>query len=122
MNIEDYRNYCMSKKEVTEHFPFDDDVLVFKVCNKMFALASLSKWENGDGFINLKCDADYAQELRAEYDGIIAGYHMHKRLWNSVKVHNSDLTTAFILKLIDHSYDQVVKGLTKKQKALLKET
>lgn len=40
MNIEDFRNYCMSKKEVTEHFPFDDDVLVFKVCNKMFALAS----------------------------------------------------------------------------------
>ena len=67
MNIEDYRDYSIAKKEVTEHFPFDDDVLVFKVCNKMFALASLLKWEKGEGFIILKCDSEYAQELRVEY-------------------------------------------------------
>lgn len=120
MTVEDFRDYCLRKKQVTEHFPFDDDVLVFKVCNKMFALASLSKWENGDAFINLKCDAEYAQELRVEYDGVTPGYHMHKRLWNSVKIHNSDLSVAFILKLIDHSYDEVVKGLPKKQQSLLK--
>ncbi|GAB4160384.1 MAG: MmcQ/YjbR family DNA-binding protein [Winogradskyella sp.] len=120
MNIEDYRNYCMNKKEVTEHFPFDDDVLVFKVCNKMFALASLSKWEHGEGFVSLKCDPDYAEELRAEYEGITPGYHMHKKLWNSVKIHQTDLPTKFILNLIDHSYDEVVKGLPKKIRETLK--
>ncbi|MCB0399756.1 MAG: MmcQ/YjbR family DNA-binding protein [Winogradskyella sp.] len=120
MNIEDYRNYCMNKKEVTEHFPFDDDVLVFKVCNKMFALASLSKWESGEGFVNLKCDPDYAEELRTEYDGITPGYHMHKKLWNSVKIHDTDLPTKLILKLIDHSYDEVVKALSKKDREKLK--
>lgn len=120
MNIEDYRNYCMNKKEVTEHFPFDNDVLVFKVCNKMFALASLSKWESGEGFVNLKCDPDYAEELRAEYDGIKPGYHMHKKLWNSVKIHDTDLSTKLILQLIDHSYDEVVKGLPKKDQEKLK--
>ena len=114
MNIEDFRNYCMNKKEVTEHFPFDNDTLVFKVCNKMFALASLKCWENHEGFINLKCNPDYAEELRAEYNSITPGYHMHKRLWNSVKIHNTDLSTKFILELIDHSYDEVVKGLPKK--------
>jgi predicted DNA-binding protein (MmcQ/YjbR family) len=114
MNIEDYRNYCMSKLEVTEHFPFDDDVLVFKVCNKMFALASLSKWENGEGFINLKCDPEYAQELRAEYDSIKPGYHMHKQQWNSVYFQTGELSTQFVFKLIDHSYDMIVKGLPKK--------
>lgn len=114
MNIEDYRNYCMNKKEVTEHFPFDNDTLVFKVCNKMFALASLKRWENHEGFINLKCNPDYAEELRAEYDGVTPGYHMHKRLWNSIKIHNTDLSTKLILELIDHSYDEVVKGLPKK--------
>jgi len=92
MNIEDYRTYCINKKEVNEHFPFDEDVLVFKVCNKMFALASLSKWENGEGFINLKCNPEYAEELRADYEGVTPGYHMHKRLWNSVKIQNSDLS------------------------------
>lgn len=114
MNVEDYRNYCMAKKEVTEHFPFDNDTLVFKVCNKMFALASLKKWEEGHAFINLKCNPDYAQELRATHQSITPGYHMHKRLWNSVHIHTGELSVKFITELIDHSYDMVVKSLPKK--------
>ncbi|WP_179349960.1 MmcQ/YjbR family DNA-binding protein [Winogradskyella pacifica] len=114
MNIEDYRNYCLSKKAVTEHFPFDNDTLVFKICNKMFALASLKQWEKGDAFINLKCDPEYAQELRAEYDSIKPGYHMHKQQWNSVYVQKGELTQQLIKELIDHSYEMVVKGLSKK--------
>ncbi len=119
MNIEEFRNYCIAKQEVTEHFPFDDDVLVFKVLGKMFALASLKKWEEASGYINLKCDPDYAEELRAEYESITPGYHMSKRLWNSVYVHTGELESEFVLKLIDHSYKQVVKGLPKKTQALL---
>jgi predicted DNA-binding protein (MmcQ/YjbR family) len=114
MTIEDFRNYCISKREVTEHFPFDNDTLVFKVCDKMFALASLKRWEEGNAFINLKCDSDYAQELRAEYDSVQPGYHMHKQQWNSVYIHTGELSGGFIFKLIDHSYDMVVKGLPKK--------
>lgn len=114
MNVEDYRNYCLSKKAVTEHFPFDNDTLVFKVCDKMFALASLKRWENSEGFINLKCDPDYAQELRIEYNSIKPGYHMHKRLWNSVYIHTGELSPNLIKKLIDHSYNMVVKGLPKR--------
>jgi predicted DNA-binding protein (MmcQ/YjbR family) len=120
MNIEDYRNYCISKKGVTEHFPFDNDTLVFKVLGKMFALASLKKWENGEGFINLKCDPEYAQELRAEYESIKPGYHMHKKQWNSVYIHTSELSPKLITGLIDHSYDIVVRGLPKKTQAQLK--
>ena len=119
MNIEQYRDYCIAKEEVTEHFPFDNDTLVFKVCNKMFALAALSKWESGQGFINLKYDPDYAQELRAKYDSIKPGYHMHKQQWNSVYIHTGELTPKFIFSLIDHSYDMVVQGLPKKLKATL---
>ncbi|SDR86119.1 Predicted DNA-binding protein, MmcQ/YjbR family [Formosa sp. Hel1_31_208] len=119
MNIEDYRNYCMNKKAVTEHFPFDKDTLVFKVLGKMFALASLEKWEQGEGFINLKCDPEYAQELRDLYDSIKPGYHMHKQQWNSVYIHNGDLPPQLILKLIDHSYNMVIQGMTKKMRAQL---
>lgn len=120
MNIEDYRTYCISKKEVTEHFPFDNDTLVFKVLGKMFALASLKKWEKGEGFINLKCNPEYAQELRAEYSSIKPGYHMHKRLWNSVYINDNELSQDFIKQLIDHSYDEVVKGMSKKLRESLK--
>lgn len=120
MNIEDYRTYCLNKKAVTEHFPFDDDALVFKVLGKMFALASLKKWENGEAFINLKCDPEYAQELRAEYASIKPGYHMHKQQWNSVYIHTGELSTKLITELIDHSYDMVVKGMSKKMRDSLK--
>ena len=114
MNIEQFRTYCIAKKAVTEHFPFDNDTLVFKVLGKMFALASLKKWEGGEGFINLKCDPDYALELRASYDSIQPGYHMHKQQWNSVYIHKGDIPVKLILELIDHSYEMVVKGLPKK--------
>ena len=120
MNIEDYRNYCMKKQAVTEHFPFDNDTLVFKVLGKMFALASLKKWEEGDGFINLKCDPEYAVQLRESYDSIQPGYHMHKQQWNSVYIHNGELPIQLIFELIDHSYDMVVKGMTKKMRESLK--
>jgi predicted DNA-binding protein (MmcQ/YjbR family) len=113
MNIEQYFDYCLSKKGVTEHFPFDEDTLVFKVGGKMFALASLSEWEKGNPSVNLKCDPERAEELRAENDDIQPGYHMSKVHWNTVKV-NSDVSDKFLKELIDHSYDLVFKSLTKK--------
>ena len=91
----------------------------FKVCNKMFALASLKRWEEGEAFINLKCDPDYAQELRAAYESIKPGYHMHKQQWNSVYVLTGELSQKLIKELIDHSYEMVVKGLPKKLRETL---
>lgn len=113
MNIEQFREYCLSKKEVTEHFPFDEDTLVFKVCNKMFALTSLKKWEAGLAAINLKCDPDYALELRAQYDSIVAGWHMNKKHWNTVNIYQG-ISPKLLSDLIDHSYKMVIKGLPKK--------
>lgn len=116
MNIEQLRTYCLQKKGVTEDFPFDQDTLVFKVLGKMFALFPLEKWEQGEGSVNLKCDPDYAEELRAEYESITAGWHMSKKHWNSVYVFKGELQPKFICELIDHSYDMVVKGMTKKMR------
>lgn len=116
MNIEQYFEYCLGKKAVTEHFPFDEDTLVFKVGGKMFALASLADWERGNPSVNLKCDPERSAELRAEYEGVQPGYHMSKVHWNTVKV-NADVPDALLKELIDHSYRQVFKSLTKKLQA-----
>jgi predicted DNA-binding protein (MmcQ/YjbR family) len=113
MNLETYYEYCLSKKGVTEHFPFDEDTLVFKVGGKMFALSSLLQWEKGAPSMNLKCDPERAQELRAEYDAIQPGFHMSKIHWNTIAV-NQDVPNALLKELIDHSYDLVFKSLTKK--------
>jgi predicted DNA-binding protein (MmcQ/YjbR family) len=113
MNLEIYDEYCLSKKGVTEHFPFDEDTLVFKVGGKMFALSSLSQWEKCEPSVNLKCDPDKAQELRAQYEDVKPGFHMSKIHWNTVNI-NRDISDGFVKELIDHSYELVFKSLTKK--------
>lgn len=118
MNLETYYEYCLSKKGVTEHFPFDEDTLVFKVGGKMFALSSLSQWEKGQPTVNLKCDPERAQELRAEFDDIQPGYHSNKKHWNTVAI-NQSVSQDLIQDLIDHSYELVLKSLPKKILAVL---
>ena len=120
MNLETYYEYCLSKKGVTEHFPFDEDTLVFKVGGKMFVLSSLSQWEKGQPSVNLKCDPEYAQELRAEYDDIQPGFHMSKTHWNTITI-NASVSDALVKELIDDSYGLVFKSLTKKLQSEIQE-
>ena len=109
MTLDIYYSYCLSKKGATEHFPFDQDTLVFKVGDKIFELSALSQWEKG----NLKCEPEKAQELRAEYTDVQPGYHMNKIHWNTI-VLNNEISDIFVKKLIDHSYELVFKSLNKK--------
>lgn len=113
MNLETFYEYCLSKKGVTEHFPFDEETLVFKVGGKMFALSSLNQWEKGEPSVNMKCNPEYAEELRAQYDDIKPGWHMSKTHWNTIEI-NRDVPDSLIKELIDLSYDLVFKSLTKK--------
>lgn len=111
MDIEKIRKYCLSKSGVTEGFPFDDTTLVFKVMSKMFCLLNLN-YPQG---INLKCEPGKAVILREEYEEITPGYHMNKKHWNTLDLTGS-LNSSLIMELIDHSYELVVQGLTKKEK------
>lgn len=110
MNIETFRDYCLRKKGVEETFPFGEDVLVFKVMGKMFALTGL---DNPEFKVNLKCDPDWALELREQHPEIQPGWHMSKKLWNTVSFEEG-LNDDFLCKLIDHSYELVVNSLSKK--------
>jgi len=112
MNIEEYRNYCLSKPCVTEHFPFDETTLVFKVKNKMFALTNT----NGPLTINLKCDPEKAIELRERHTSVKPGYHMNKKLWNTVDIDGS-IDTNLIKEWIDDSYKLIVEKLPKKDQS-----
>jgi predicted DNA-binding protein (MmcQ/YjbR family) len=109
MNIELFREYCLSKKASTESFPFDQDTLVFKVANKMFALISLSEPDNA----NLKCEPENAVFLREHYDCVKPGYHMSKTHWNNIYF-DVTVNDALIYQWIDDSYDLIVNGLSNK--------
>ncbi|MDO6761772.1 MmcQ/YjbR family DNA-binding protein [Tamlana sp. 2_MG-2023] len=121
MDIEQIRGYCLNNKGVTEDFPFDEHTLVFKVLGKMYALISLKKWEEGEAAINLKANPEYALELRESYGSIRAGYHMNKKHWNTVYLKEGELKPELIKSLIDHSYEMVVQGMTKKMQSKLEE-
>jgi predicted DNA-binding protein (MmcQ/YjbR family) len=102
MDIESLREYCISKKNVTESFPFGDDTLVFKTDGKIFALVNLE----GDLSINLKCEPAFAIELRERYTSVTPGYHMNKKHWNTVQLDGS-IPDKEIFSWIDHSYERV---------------
>ena len=113
MNIQQLYEFCQSKNGVTEHFPFDEDTLVFKVGGKMFALSSLLQWEKGEPSVNLKCNPDYALELRGQYGDVQPAFHMSKVHWNTVAI-NSEVSDKLVKEWIDDSYELVFKSLTKK--------
>ena len=109
MDIESYRNYCISLPGVTESFPFDENALCFKVGNKIFAILHVETFE----FINLKCDPEKAIELREEHEGIRPGWHMNKKHWNSVH-HAEGVDDQLVFELTKHSYDLIKASLPKK--------
>ena len=109
MNIEEYREYCLSKPGTSEHLPFDDNALVFKVGGKIFAITGLLEFE----YINLKCDPERALELRIDHPAVRPGFHMNKKHWNSV-YHSEGLSDNLVLDLIDHSYELIINSLTRK--------
>jgi predicted DNA-binding protein (MmcQ/YjbR family) len=113
LDVESFRAYCLSKKAVTESFPFDAYTLVFKVGGKMFALVSLDTPEFS---VNLKCDPEKAIELREEFpDNIMPGYHMSKVHWNTV-IPVGKIGLSLFKEITDHSYDLVVSSLTQKMR------
>jgi predicted DNA-binding protein (MmcQ/YjbR family) len=109
MNIETFRDYCLSKPAAREDTPFGPDDVVFKVEGKMFAIAALMEVPPR---ANLKCDPDLALELRDRYEQVTPGYHMNKKHWNTI-VLDGVIPETELKKMIDHSYDLVVQSLPK---------
>ena len=114
MNIEEFREYCLAKPGVTEETPFGDEVLVYKVMGKIFALAPIEEFKQ----INLKCDPDCAVDLREKYEFVQPGYHMSKKHWNTIII-DGRIGNRQLASWIDDSYNLVVHGLSKKIKSEL---
>jgi predicted DNA-binding protein (MmcQ/YjbR family) len=109
MDLSELREYCLTKPGASEETPFGPDVLVFKVGGKMFALEALDEVAP---IVSLKCDPDLALDLRDRYEQVRPGYHMNKKHWNTVEI-DSGIRAIELRRMIDHSYELVVKGLPK---------
>ena len=112
MDAAAFRDYCLAKSAATEGTPFGEEVLVFKVSGKMFALLAP---DEVPPTANLKCDPDRALELRDRYEQVRPGYHMNKRHWNTVEIANG-IPERELRTMIDHSYQLVVASLPKRDR------
>ncbi len=115
MHIDELRDYCLAKKGVSESLPFDEDTLVFKVLDKAFLLTSLVGRPLA---FNVKCEPEFAITLREQHDCVKPGYHMNKKHWNTITVDGS-VSDKLLKYWIDHSYECVVNGFTRKKKVEL---
>ena len=95
----------------SESLPFGNDTLVFKVVDKIFAIADITLFES----INLKCDPEQAMLLREQYPAVQPGYHMNKKHWNTILMDGA-IPDRMLQEWIDDSYDLVIDRLPKKIK------
>ncbi|MDO4880643.1 MAG: MmcQ/YjbR family DNA-binding protein [Capnocytophaga sp.] len=115
MNIEQLRDFCLALPFATEDMPFGEDFLVFRIANRIFALTNLNRFPVS---VSLKCDPERAVELREQYpEKIVAGYHLNKKHWNTVLLES--LPNTLIEEMIQHSYQQVLAKVPKKEKETL---
>ena len=109
MTIDALKQFCLDLPSATWDFPFDDETVVFRVGNRIFALCGIRARPLT---VNLKCEPGLARDLRASYPVIVPGWHMNKEHWNTVNL-EAGLDDGFIEGLIRHSYDRVREGFPK---------
>ena len=115
MNIEEFREYCLSFKGVHDRMPFkkatseyDRDLLVFYVMDKWFCFVNIDAFD----FCNIKCNAGQIEDLLDKYEGVQPGYHMNKKHWITILLDDS-ITEAKTLDFLDMSYDLINNGKIK---------
>jgi predicted DNA-binding protein (MmcQ/YjbR family) len=116
MDPNELRDTLISLPAVTEEQPFGPDVIVYKVLGKMYALSAYEIPLT----VNLKCEPERAVALRHQYEAVNPGYHMNKKHWNTVTLDGS-IPHDEVIEMIHHSYNLVVKGMSKKDQAKVKE-
>ena len=121
MNIEEFRNYCLSFAGTHDDFPFgkatsdyDREIIVFYVGDKWFCFVNAVACD----FCNLRCETERIPVLQEEYEGIGPGWHMNKRHWISVQF-GSDVPESLLRELVAQSYELAKAHLTKKQRTEL---
>jgi predicted DNA-binding protein (MmcQ/YjbR family) len=113
MTREDVLDFCIGLAGAVEDYPFGDEVAVFELGGRMFALVSLG---GEQGFVNLKSDPDLALGLRALHAAVRPAYHANKRYWNSVDL-DGTIAADDLTEMIEHSYELVVAGLPRSVRA-----
>lgn len=105
LSHKEVEQYILTMPGAKLDYPFGQEVAVYKIGGKMFALIR----EGSQPLqISLKCDPLLAQTLRQRYESIMPGYHLNKKHWNTV-ILTGQLNDDEIKDLIRHSYNLVAQ-------------
>ena len=117
MNIEQFRNYCLSKKGVTESCPFPklQNILVFKVMDKMFTATDIDTFSS----FSIKCKPETIDELRSNYFALQEPSYFSKRHWSKV-IMDGSISDDLLCEWLDISYNLVVEKLPQRLRIKLK--
>jgi len=107
------RKLCLSFPHATETVQWGND-LVFKVAEKMFAVASL---EPGDHVASFKCTPEMFAEL-TDRPGVKPAPYLARAHWVALETYDV-ISPSELKTLVRSAYDQVVAKLPKKTQAAL---
>ena len=116
MTGEEILAYCLAKPGAYEDHPFGQWPVCCKVKGKIFAQLYIDK-------ITLKCTAFSGEAFRSAYPGVVVrGYHcppVQQPYWNTIDLGRFPHEELPIM--VDHAYETVVTGLSKKMQRELRE-
>ncbi len=107
MDIEQFREFCLSLPGSSEKMPFQafraaQSVLAFYVGGRIFCFFDIDRFDA----CTIKCDPEQIDELKARYMAVDAPYNMSHKHWISVRF-NDDMPDGEIEALVRRSHDLV---------------
>lgn len=117
MNIEEFRDFCLSLPEVSEATPFEKftkgrfTILVFYVNGHMFCYFNIDDFST----VTIKCPTEMIEELKERYVAAGAPFNGNKHHWISIRM-QSDIDDSLLKELVKESY-LLVKRKNRKREA-----
>lgn len=109
MDIEQIRDYCLSKPFATEDMPFGPEYVVFRIGGKIFCCLALVV----GNVVQLKWDPDEFDEVIDKYSYVRQAWHWHKRHMIQFDLGEYHVPDTIAKELIDSAYSYVRGKLPK---------
>lgn len=100
--------YFMSRKGTRKDYQPEWHATRYFLGDKMYAMIGGDKF--GEPIVTMKCDPVFAEMLRNQYPGIVPGYYMNKKHWNSTYL-KSDTPDEVVRDMIDTAHRLVFESL-----------
>lgn len=116
MNVEEFRDFCLSLPGTTEKMPFQafqsaSAILAFYIGGHIYCYVDIDRFD----VCSMKCPPSLIDALKEAHEAVCPPHNMNPKYWIGVKF-GSDLTDSEIKSLVEQSYS-IVKDSRKRRKS-----